>query len=232
MSAPTIASRDWAEFLDFVVHDIGAPLRGVATSAELLTETYGDIANDDAKQLVQRMREGITRMDELLGGLANYSSALRFDASELAPVACEFVVQSALRTLEPQLTAAGAFVQCAPLPSVTGNWEQLTMVFCNLLSNAVQYRSAQPPHVTVSAERSGDAWLFAVKDNGIGIEPQYCDRIFVPFQRLHARPKAGAGLGLATCKRIVESHGGRIWVESDVGAGSTFFFTLPAESGA
>jgi chemotaxis family two-component system sensor kinase Cph1 len=233
MSGPNIVrdSRDWPEFLDLIIHDIGAPLRGVATSAELLTEVYGDVANEEAKQLVQRMLEGITRVDELLEGLANYSSALRFDSSTIAMVPCESVVQSALRTLEPQLTATGASVQCTPLPSVSGNWEQLSRVFCNLLSNAIQYRSSQPPRIMVSAERSGDAWLFAVKDNGIGIEPQYRDRIFAPFQRLHARPKAGAGLGLATCKRIVESHGGRIWVESDAGAGSTFFFKLPAEPG-
>jgi chemotaxis family two-component system sensor kinase Cph1 len=231
MRAPNVTreSLDWPEFLDMVIHDVGAPLRGVATSAELLAEMHTDAANIDARQLVQRMLEGIARMDDLLGGLANYSNALRFDPSTVTSVPCDSMVQSALQSLAPEVAASGARVQYASLPTVDGNWEQLSKVFLNLLSNAIRYRSSQPPGITVSADRSGDAWLFAVKDNGIGIEPQYTDRIFAPFQRLHARPKAGAGLGLATCKRIVESHGGKIWVESEVGSGSTFFFTLPAD---
>jgi chemotaxis family two-component system sensor kinase Cph1 len=121
----------------------------------------------------------------------------------------------------------GASIDYTPLPSVHGNWEHLSTLFRNLLTNALQYRTAAPPRVTISAERDCDDWLFTVRDNGIGIDAQYLDLIFAPFQRLHGSDNPGAGLGLAACKRIVEQHGGRIWAESAIGDGSTFFFTLP-----
>jgi light-regulated signal transduction histidine kinase (bacteriophytochrome) len=121
-----------------------------------------------------------------------------------------------------------ATVDYAPLPSVTGNWELLSTLFRNLLINGLRYRTEEPPRLNISAERDGDTWRFAIRDNGIGIDVRYHTQIFGPFQRLHGSDKSGAGLGLATCKRIVERHGGRIWVESTVGNGATFLFTLPA----
>ncbi len=223
--------RDWRRFLDRAVHDLGAPLRGIGTSAGLLSEMYGDTLNDDARQLVQGVLDGVGRIDALLKALSDYSMALQLDGYSVGPVPGEGVVRSALDTIEAMVRDTGARVDYSPLPSVTGNWDQLSVLFRNLLQNALQYRGAASPRVIVSADRDGDAWRFAVKDNGIGIENQYWDRIFVPFERLRTSHKTGAGLGLAICKSIVELHGGRIWVESRVGYGSTFFFTLPEAGG-
>jgi light-regulated signal transduction histidine kinase (bacteriophytochrome) len=133
-----------------------------------------------------------------------------------------------LANLKVALEESGAVVTHAPLPTVLANPTQLLQLFQNLLSNAIKFRTVVPPTVHISAERQEDAWRFAVRDNGMGIEPQYVERIFAIFQRLHTRSRyPGTGIGLALCKKIVERHGGRIWVESALGQGATFFFTLP-----
>jgi light-regulated signal transduction histidine kinase (bacteriophytochrome) len=165
-------------------------------------------------------------MTALLKGLAEYSAALHIDGA-FGPVPTDAVVRSALTVLAPMIRDTAASIDYTPLPSVHGNWEHLSTLFRNLLTNALHYRGADPPRVTISAGRDGDDWRFSVGDNGIGIDAQYQDRIFAPFERLHGSDKPGAGLGLATCKQIVELHGGRIWVESSIGRGSTFYFTLP-----
>ena len=219
--------REWQRFLDRAIHDLGAPLRGIGTSADLLSEMSRDALNDDAKLLLERVQDGVIEIDRLLKALAEYSMALHLDGRSIGPVAAEGVVRSALATLGTMVKETGASISYTPLPRISGNWEYLAALFRHLLTNAIQYRGATSPRVTVSAERDGDSWRFAVHDNGIGIDPQYWNSLFVPFQRLHGSHKPGAGLGLATCKRIVELHGGRIWVESTIGTGSTFFFTLP-----
>jgi chemotaxis family two-component system sensor kinase Cph1 len=221
------SDKEWQLFLDTAIHDLGAPLRGIGTSAGLLSEMCRDALNDDARQLIQTVKDGVIRMDALLTALAEYSMALQLDTRSIAPVPTEAIVRSALATLEPLVRDTGASVSYSPLPRVSGNWEYLAALFRNLLTNALQYRGATPPRVTVSAESNHGHWLFAVRDNGIGIDAQYWNSVFRPFQRLHGSHMPGAGLGLATCKRIVELHSGRIWVESTIGNGSTFFFTLP-----
>jgi chemotaxis family two-component system sensor kinase Cph1 len=220
--------REWQLFLDTAIHDLGAPLRGIGTSAGLLSEMCGDVLNDDAKELIEKINEGVIRMDALLRALAEYSMALHLDTRSVAPVPAEGIVRSALATIEALVRETEASISYTALPRISGNWEYLAALFRNLLANAIQYRGADPPRVVISAERDGDNWLFAVKDNGTGIDAQYWNSVFRPFQWLHGSHKTGAGLGLATCKRIVELHGGRIWVESTIGNGSNFFFTLPS----
>jgi light-regulated signal transduction histidine kinase (bacteriophytochrome) len=222
------SDRDWQLFLDTALHDLRAQLRVIGLSAELLSEMSGDALNDDARQLARRLQDGVVRMTALLKALAEYSTALHIEDGSFGPVPTESVVRSALSGIAPMVRDTGASIDYTPLPSVHGNWEHLSTLFRNLLTNALQYRSATPPRVTISAKRDCDDWRFTVRDNGIGIDAQYQDLIFAPFQRLHGSDKPGAGLGLAACKRIVELHGGRIWVESAIGDGSAFFFTMPA----
>jgi light-regulated signal transduction histidine kinase (bacteriophytochrome) len=181
----------------------------------------------DATQLTQRLQDGAARMTALLKALSEYSLTLHIDDGSFGPVPTESVVRSVLAGVAPTVRDTAATIEYSPLPSVNGNWELLSTLFRNLLTNALQYRGAAPPRVTISAERDRDDWRFAIGDNGIGIDAQHRDLVFAPFQRLHGSDQPGAGLGLATCNRIVELHGGRIWVESTMGNGSTFFFTLP-----
>jgi light-regulated signal transduction histidine kinase (bacteriophytochrome) len=182
---------------------------------------------DDARQLTQRVQDGVVKMTALLKALSEYSLALHIEDGSFAPVPTDSVVRAALAAIAPMIRDTGASVDYTPLPTVIGNWEHLSTLFRNILANSLHYRGPDPPCVTISAERDGNDWRFAVRDNGIGIDTKYHDLIFAPFQRLHGSEKPGAGLGLATCQRIVERHGGRIWVESAIGDGSTFFFTLP-----
>jgi light-regulated signal transduction histidine kinase (bacteriophytochrome) len=217
-----MSDRDWQRFLDTAVHDLRAQLRTIATSCGLLSEISGEAA-----EFTERLDEGITRMTALLKALDEYSLALHIEDGSFGPVPTESVVRSALAEIASLVRDTAARVDYTSLPSVNGNWELLATLFRNLLRNGLQYRGAERPQLTITAEHDGDAWRFAVRDNGIGIDARYHEQIFAPFQRLHASDKSGAGLGLATCRRIVEQHGGRIWVESTIGHGSAFFFTMP-----
>jgi light-regulated signal transduction histidine kinase (bacteriophytochrome) len=220
-----MSDREWQRFLDTAVHDLRAQLRTIATSCGLLSEMSGE-----AIEFTQRLDEGITRMTALLKALDEYSLALHIEEGSFGAVPTESVLRSALAETASLNRDTAASVDYTPLPSVNGNWELLATLFRNLLTNGIRYRGVDPPRLTITAERDGDTWRFAVRDNGIGIEARYHEQIFAPFQRLHASDKSGAGLGLATCKRIVELHGGRIWVASETGHGSTFFFTLPGDT--
>jgi chemotaxis family two-component system sensor kinase Cph1 len=219
--------RDWQLFLDTAVHDLRSPLRAIGLSAGLLSEMNAEALSDDVRQLTQRVQDGVVKMTALLKALSEYSLALHIEDGSFAPVPTDSVVRAALAAIAPLIRDTRATVDYTSLPTVIGNWEHLSTLFRSLLTNALQYRGADPPRVTISSQRDGDNWRFAVRDNGIGIDSKYRDLIFAPFQRLHGSEKPGAGLGLATCKRIVERHSGRIWVESAIGEGSTFFFTLP-----
>jgi len=172
-------------------------------------------------------------MRGLIQDLLAYSRAGRRE-DELSPADPRRAVDAALANLRGLIEETGAEVVIGPLPGVLGNDTQLVQLFQNLIENALKYRAEAPPRVELGAERDGEQWTFSVKDNGIGIEPQYAERIFRIFQRLHDRQQyGGSGIGLAIAKRIVERHRGRIWVESSAGCGATFKFTLPAvEAGA
>jgi light-regulated signal transduction histidine kinase (bacteriophytochrome) len=175
--------------------------------------------------------DGAIRMWRLINDLLAYSR-VRTESSELESTDCETVLHQSLDNLKVAIEENGAVVTHDALPTVTANSPQLMQLFQNLIGNAIKFRGSESPRIHVSAGRNGNGWTFSVRDNGIGIAPEYAKRIFIVFQRLHSREKyAGTGIGLAICQKIVERHGGYIWVESELGRGATFYFTLPASEG-
>jgi light-regulated signal transduction histidine kinase (bacteriophytochrome) len=166
----------------------------------------------------------------MINGLLTYSR-VGTRGGEFHPTSCEDIFDQAVVNLKLSIEENGASVSHDPLPTVVADESQLVQLFQNLIGNAIRFHNQEPPRVHVSGEQKGDEWLFSVSDNGIGIEPQYFDRIFQVFQRLHGGSNSGSGIGLAICKRIVERHGGHIWVESESGKGSTFRFTIPLREG-
>ena len=221
-------SNDELEQFAFVAsHDLQEPLRMVASYTELLGRRYCGELDAKADEYIAFAVDGAKRMQQLIHDLLAYSRlGTRGDQTELRDAGPLF--EQAVRALQVAIRESGARVTCDPLPTVPCDPTQLAQVFQNLIGNAVKFRREKPPRVHVHAEAKQDTWLFSVRDNGMGIEPRFADRIFEVFQRLHGRDEyPGTGIGLAICKRIVERHGGRIWVESTLGAGSTFRFTIP-----
>ena len=201
----------------------------VSSYMQLLDRKYRERLDEKAAQYIHHAVDGTVRMQKLITGLLNYSRISR--EMERVPVDTGSVCAAAIANLEQAIRDSGGKVTADPLPTVPGEETQLVQLFQNLIGNGLKYRKpGVPPHVHVSAQQEGPEWRFAVADNGIGIEPRQHDRIFQIFQRLHTREEyPGTGIGLATCKKIVEGHGGRIWVESTPGEGSVFQFTLPVK---
>ncbi len=225
------SNRELEQFAYIASHDLQEPLRMVGSYTQLLEQRYSAQLDDDAREFLRYAREGATRMRELIDALLSYS---RIDtrAQAFRPVSMDQVLTLALTNLKASIDAANATVTRGALPPVDGDPVQLGQVMQNLIGNAIKFRGPNPPHIWVSAERKGPVWQFAVRDDGIGIAPEYQDRIFIIFQRLHSREEyPGTGIGLAVCKKVVERHGGRLWVESTgtPGQGSTFYFTVPVE---
>jgi light-regulated signal transduction histidine kinase (bacteriophytochrome) len=180
-----------------------------------------------AVQLIDHMVEGAARMQALILDLLAYSR-VGARGHDLVVIESREALERAMKQLEGAITESHAQVEVKALPRVRGDVEQLAQLFQNLMGNALKYRGKDPVRIEIDAQSNGQSYQFSVRDNGIGIEPQYFDKIFVLFQRLHTREEyPGTGIGLAICKKIVERHGGRIWVESAVGQGSSFHFTLP-----
>jgi len=202
----------------------------VAGYVQLIERRYKDKLDADANDFIGFAVEGAQRMQRLINDLLSYSRVGR-RVSELTPVDSEIAFTHALESLRTTVEESAGTVTHDPLPTkVWADETQLEQLLQNLVNNALKFKGAESPRVHVSAERRGADWLFSVRDNGIGIDREYFDRIFVIFQRLHGRQEyPGTGIGLAICKRIVDRHGGRIWVESTPGAGATFYFTLPAQ---
>jgi light-regulated signal transduction histidine kinase (bacteriophytochrome) len=203
----------------------------VTSYVQLLARRYQGTLDAEADTFISYAVGGVRRMQQLINDLLAYSR-VGTQGKPFQPTDCTALLDQALATLQPAIQESGAVVTRDGLPTVLADASQLGQVFQNLLSNALKFRQKDvPPRVHVWAERQGSTWRIAVQDNGIGIDPQYVERIFAIFQRLHTTAQyPGTGIGLAICKKIVERHGGRIWVESQPGKGATFSFTLPALS--
>ncbi len=200
----------------------------VSSYTQLLEKRYRGKLGTDADEFVAYIVDGVSRMQKMINDLLEYSRAGRKDA-ELEVIDCNAVLDDALANLEAAIGESGTVVTHDPLPTVTADGPQLAKVFQNLISNAVKFRrKEESPRVHISAEEKQNQWLFSVRDNGIGIDPQFHKRIFAIFQRLNTKEEyPGSGIGLSICRRVVERHGGRIWVESELGKGATFYFTIP-----
>jgi len=223
----TRSNRDLEQFAYIASHDLQEPLRMVASYTQLLAERYRGKLDDNADKYIGYAVEGALRMQTLIQDLLAFSRVGR-NGSEPKAVNANLAVHEALQNLRSTLDESRANVVCDNLPAVAVSRSQLVQLFQNLVGNAIKFHGAEPPQTRITAEKADTAWLFSVADNGIGIAPEHHDQIFMIFQRLHARAEyPGNGVGLAICKKIVEQHGGKIWVESDLGRGSTFRFTLP-----
>jgi signal transduction histidine kinase len=223
------SNYDLQQFAHAASHDLSEPLRMVSSYLQLLARRYRGRLDSEADEFIDFAVEGAVRMQALIDGLLVYSRAGTAEYA-IGPVDCNEVLHETLASLETRLAESGAEISLGELPTVRADATQLAQLFQNLLSNGIKFVSGRQPRVSVSAVRQAGSWRFAVEDNGIGIEPRHADRIFTVFQRLHGRESyPGSGIGLAICKRIVERHGGQIWVEPVAGGGSRFCFTLADE---
>ncbi|HRX80061.1 MAG TPA: ATP-binding protein, partial [Pirellulaceae bacterium] len=218
---------DLQQFAYVASHDLQEPLRAVAGYCQLLETRLQDNSDEDVQTFLAHATEGAKRMQALINSLLDYAR-VESRGKEFSHVDVHDVLNEAMANLSVAIEECAAEVTCDEMPSVLGDRDQLVRLFQNLIGNSIKFRRDEAPRIRVNAQANMNHWHFSVSDNGIGLEQQYADRIFVIFQRLHTRTKyPGTGLGLAITKRIVERHGGRMWVESQPGVGSTFFFTLP-----
>ncbi len=222
-----LTNAELKKFAYVASHDLQEPLNQVANYVQLLEMRYTEELDEDAKEFITFAVEGVNLMQTLIDDVLAYSKvdvqAIEFELTEV-----ETALERAVANLRKRIQEANAIITHDPLPTVMADSTQLMQLFLNLVGNAIKFRSDKPPEIHISASRLEDEWLFSVQDNGIGIDPRFSDRIFVIFQRLHTRDEyPGSGMGLAICKKIIECHRGRIWVESQLGEGATFYFTIP-----
>ncbi len=221
------SNADLEQFAYVASHDLQEPLRMVASYTQLLARRYRGKLDDEADEFIEFAVDGANRMQDLIHDLLAFSR-VGTQGKPLVETDCDGVVRRVLNNLRMAIQETGARITVGDLPTVAADGDQLAQVLQNLIGNAIKFHGDEPPEVQVSAVRGDGEWVFAVRDNGIGLDAQYADRIFIIFQRLHGRAEfPGTGIGLALCKKIVSRHGGRIWVESELGKGSTFSFTLP-----
>ncbi|MBD2165812.1 PAS domain-containing protein [Calothrix membranacea FACHB-236] len=241
----TRSNTELEQFAYIASHDLQEPLRMVTSYLQLLERRYKSQLDARADEFISYAVDGAQRMQTLINDLLNYSRvSTRGQPFKL--VDCNAVVEKAIANLEVAIKESNARITCDPLPQIMADTTQLAQVFQNLIANAIKFHREEPPHIHIQAIRNtieaatenphltlaGNEWLFSVRDNGIGVESQYAERIFVIFQRLHSRSKyPGTGIGLAICKKIIERHGGQIWMESKPGEGSIFYFTIPDQAG-
>ena len=231
MSGPCDQDADWAEFLDRLIHDLREPLRSVLAFSELLGETAKDRLGVDGGEAIGEILSGTTRMRTLIDGLSGYSLALRESANSSTTfenVSLQLAFNIVLDALDSQIRACGATVTAENLPRVSVSLERLMQLLENVIGNSVKFQGEAAPVVRVSARPEADGWTIEVEDNGIGIDPADCERVFQPFTRIHGRKRPGAGLGLPMCRKIVEAHGGAIRISPRAEGGSICTFWLPA----
>jgi light-regulated signal transduction histidine kinase (bacteriophytochrome) len=223
------SNKELQKFADVVSHDLHEPLRTVSSFIDLLAKRYKGQLDEKADRYIAFALEGVDRMSKMISDLAAYAK-IGTHTREFTPADLEEILKQVKASLNKSVEESNTEITHDPLPQIDGEETQLAQLFQNLIGNAIKFRKKDvPPRVHISSELKEKEWLFGVHDNGFGISPEFHDRIFVIFQRLHTREEfAGTGLGLSVCKKIVERHGGCIWVESQTGQGSTFYFTLPA----
>jgi light-regulated signal transduction histidine kinase (bacteriophytochrome) len=222
------ASAEFEEFVSTVAHNLRESLRDVTSFSQLMAETCDGRLDTDASGFLNRIQDGAARMQSLLADVVDYWATRTSDQTSCR-TDMEAVLRQALLCGEKQIVERSAIVTHDPLPPVCGDFVILTKVLNHLIRNAIEYCETPPPRVHISCRREGPEWVFSVQDNGPGIDPAFQGRIFAAFKRLHGKEHPGNGLGLAFCKKAIEWDGGRIWVVSETGAGSTFFFTLPPD---
>ncbi|PSB55985.1 sensor histidine kinase, partial [Chamaesiphon polymorphus] len=226
------SNAELKKFAYVASHDLQEPLNQVANYVQLLEMRYSEELDDDAKEFIGFAVEGVNLMQTLIDDVLIYSK-VDLLGIEWGLVAVETALNRSLSHLRGRIGETGAIVTSDPMPTIVADSTQLMQLFQNLIGNAIKFRKPNTlPEIYISVDRQEDDWLFSIRDNGIGIDPQFFDRIFVIFQRLHTRDEyPGSGMGLTICKKIVECHRGKIWVESELGRGATFSFTIPVSGG-
>jgi len=221
------SNEELQRFAYAVSHDLQTPLRNIATLTALLVRRNAEILDEESKEYADTIVGGVRRMNSMIRGLLDYAGATA-DGHHSAASNSHAVVEQVLQNLRSLIDAEGAVITFDALPVVHANENRLTQVFSNLITNAIKYRGNRKPEIRIFASDNGTEWIFKIADNGIGIDMKYADEVFGLFKRLHSADEyEGSGIGLAICKAVIERHGGRIWMESELGEGSTFFFTIP-----
>jgi len=222
------SNDELGQFAHVVSHDLQAPIRMISTFTELLATRYSGQMGENAVKILNTIQDGASRMDELVKTLLNYATLGQTPVAD-TEVDLALLVSSVIATLQPSIDDVAAQILVGPLPAVCGDPVQLQRVFQNIIGNALKYaRTEHPLRICIRARKTDSEWRISVSDNGPGIDPQYHERIFQPLKRLHGAEIAGTGMGLAVCRKIIERHGGRIWVEPESRQGVTFTFTFPA----
>jgi len=223
------SNAELEQFAYIASHDLSEPLRMVTSYLQLLQRRYDGRLDEDADEFIRYAVDGAKRMQSLITDLLAFSRVGRGDA-EMTDVALRDIVDTALANLTNRVERTGARIDVGELPVVQGEPVLLTAVFQNLIGNALKFHGEEPPVVRVDAVRADGTWTITCRDEGIGIDPEYAERIFAIFQRLHPKETyEGTGIGLALCRKIIEHHGGRIWLDTQAQRGATFHFTLPAQ---
>lgn len=223
------SNEDLNQFVYAASHDLQEPLRLVALYSQMLQKKHADKLDSQAEQYLNYVLNGALRMEALLKDLLTYSQLGSPGEGPLREVSCIEVMRKVMLNLQASIEQNDAIITWNGLPNVEAHEIRLLQLFQNLVGNAIKYRRDDPPRIHVDAKRRLTDWLFTIQDNGIGIKPEYSQQIFGIFKRLHGNAYPGTGIGLAICQRIVESYGGRIWLDSTPGQGSTFYFSLPQQ---
>jgi two-component system, chemotaxis family, sensor kinase Cph1 len=226
------ANAELQRFAYATSHDLREPLRTISGHLQIINRRYRDKLDSDAREFIEFAIDGATRLHALIESLLEYSYIGELKELKRRHVDCEKLLAFTLEALRKAIEESEAVITHDPLPTIDADDVHVRQLFQNLIANAIKYRRDVRPEIHVSAIRKGDDWIFSVRDNGEGIAPEHFDKVFQVFQRLHGLGHSGAGIGLATCQRIVELYGGRIWVESEVGRGSTFRFAIPTGTSA